>query len=97
MMRYWDGRFFDRFDGFGNLPIHWGVMVFFGLLLLAALVVGVILLARLAGRNHASSGSPAFPRPAPDSARALEILNERLARGEVNEEEYERIKARLKS
>lgn len=103
MMRFFDGRFSDRFDRLGNMGGGWILMAVFGLVILAAVVIGVLLLVKLAKRHPTYTGittmppaGGAAPRLTPDNARALEILNERLAKGEVNDEEYERIKGKLK-
>jgi uncharacterized membrane protein len=103
MMRFWDGGFSDRFDRFGNMQVHWGAMIFFGLVFVAAIVVGILLLVKLARRHSKVSGANSMPpagtpapRLTPDTTRALEILNERLVKGEIGDEEYDRIKSKLK-
>jgi putative membrane protein len=61
----------------------WGVgMVLVALLFLALVVVGVVLAARPSSRDgHETRGS--------DDSRALDILEERYARGEIDQSEYE--------
>lgn len=62
----------------------WGLGVtLFSLLFIALIVVGVVVLAR-----SFSEGGGRVRRP--EGSRALDILDERFARGEVDEEEYER-------
>ena len=63
----------------------WGfVMGLVMLLFVALLVVGIVVLVR------SSSGGAGAPRNAePTSGRALDILDERFARGEIDAKEYE--------
>jgi putative membrane protein len=61
----------------------WGLaMMLFAMVFLALLVVGVVLLVRPSwgGRER-----PSTPR----KSRALDLLDERFARGEIDSEEYE--------
>lgn len=61
----------------------WGFgMMFVSLLFLALIVVGVVLVVR-----SFSHGGQA-PNP-PNGNRALDILDERFARGEIDQQEYE--------
>jgi len=61
----------------------WGFgMMFMSLLFLALIVVGVVLVVR-----SFSQGGQARPRS--DGGRALDILAERFARGEIDQQEYE--------
>jgi putative membrane protein len=61
----------------------WGLgMMLVWLLFLALIVVGVVFLVR-----SFSDGGRTAPRP--DDNRALDILDERFARGEVDQKEYE--------
>jgi uncharacterized membrane protein len=92
----------DRVRDF--MPVKMGLMVFFGLLFIALVVVGIVLLVKLASRHSTPVNSGMMPpnagsayRVNADNARAMEILNERLAKGEIGEEEFDRIKAKLKS
>ena len=70
---------------------HWGGfgMIFgymFMRLLLAAVIVGIIYLVR----SLAGSGSPGmFAGPGHGTDRAINILKERFARGEIDKEEFE--------
>lgn len=61
----------------------WGFgMMLIVLLAVALIVVGVVFLVR-------SSSGGERPAPRPERSRALEILDERFARGEIDREEYE--------
>ncbi len=81
-------------DGMG--AAGWWVMGF-GMLVFWGVVVGaIVLLVRWATGNHQGQGAPPTPPPAqsppavappPDSHR---VLDERFARGEIDEEEYRR-------
>ena len=73
----------DHMDGSG-----WGLMVLWTFLLVA-LVVGVIWAIVGSGRRD----QPPLSGGSPRSAR--EILDERLARGEVDPGEYDRLRERL--
>ncbi len=61
----------------------WGVMLVLGVII----VVGVFAAVLLAARS--GSGAPA------DQKTALDVLKERYARGEIDDEEFERRKRRL--
>lgn len=65
----------------------WGMMLL-PLLLLAALVIGGVLIAR-AFWNRAGGGGP------PRSTTALSLLEERFARGEIDEKELNERRAHL--
>jgi putative membrane protein len=63
----------------------WWVVMLFGMVVFwAILVIGIVMLVRHNGHVHgrAVSTSPTTP--------AIDILKERFARGELNEEEYKR-------
>lgn len=66
-------------DGFGGGAAMMVFMMLFGLLVVAAVVVGIVFLVR--------SGSAPSDRPGRSSA--LEVLQERFARGEIDREEFE--------
>ncbi len=61
----------------------WGLgMMLISLLFLALIVVGIVLIVR-----SFSDGGRTAPRP--EGNRALDILDERFARGELDQREYE--------
>jgi len=63
-----------------------GMFLFWGLLL-ALLIGGAVLVIWLAARARPSSGVP------PTTAR--QVLDERLARGEISKEEYDALRAKI--
>lgn len=63
----------DGMSGFGMALMALNTLLFWGLV-----VAGVVLLVRHFGR-----GTPTSPRPAPQ-----QLLAERFARGEIDEDEY---------
>jgi putative membrane protein len=75
----------DYYNGYGGYGMMggWGVLgLVFNLLVLAAVIIGVILLVRyLAGTG--SSGN---------THAALDTLKERYAKGEISKKEFEEIK-----
>jgi putative membrane protein len=67
----------------GQWDAGWGVvMMLLALLFMALVVVGVVFLVR-----PSSSAEP--PERRPDGGRALDVLDERFARGEIDRDEYE--------
>ena len=69
---------YGSWDGGG-----WGVvMMLVALLFIALIVVGVVLLIR-------PSTHQAGTEPKPERSRALDVLDERFARGEIDREDYE--------
>lgn len=64
-------------------------MMFMSLLFLALIAVGVVLVVRSFSR-----GGQGPPR---DGSRALDILDERFARGEIDQQEYEERRRTLTS
>lgn len=69
--------------GWWGLGMGLGMLVFLGLI-----AVGIVLLVR---------GSAAPPEPRRERSRALEILDERFAGGEIDREEYEQRRRVLES
>jgi putative membrane protein len=69
----------------------WGMGIVHGLLWWAILVLGIIVLVRVLGRD--SGRGPA----APPAETALDILKKRYARGEIGKEEFEEKKRDLAS
>jgi putative membrane protein len=79
--------------GFGPGPGGSGLFGLFVLLILAALVVLVILAFIRRHDGHTGAGS----HHGPDASAALSILNERLARGEIEPEDYRARRTLLES
>jgi len=73
-------------DGYGWMGAGWGFMGLFWLLI----VFGIIALLVWLGSGKRSGGGQEEP---PDSA--LDILRERYARGEIDREEFERMRRDL--
>ena len=89
----------DRFDRFF---LQRPAMMIFGLVILVLVIVGIVFLVRALVRSGRSSNTtpPAPPSPpSPPAAlienKALQILDERLARGEISPEEYRQRKEEL--
>jgi len=88
------GDMLYRFGGFSHHMV-WGggiIAMIGGFLLLALLIYGIVLLTRHRQPGQSISNSAVQQ----DNGSALNILNERYARGEVNEEEYTRKKTELR-
>jgi putative membrane protein len=77
--------------GWGN---GWGdaggvIMVVAMLAVLAFIIVGIVLLVRGVNRHdYVQPGPPQRPLPGPQSQSALQLLEERYARGEIQREEF---------
>jgi putative membrane protein len=83
MMHHW------RYDGWG--AGHWLAMGFGMLLFWALVVTGIVLLVRYASSNRTIGAGPGVPMEKPTGPgrpSPREILDERYARGEINDEEY---------
>lgn len=78
MHRYW-GNGFNDMMGFGSSIGVWFIV--FSLLRLLLIVAVVIVLARMFMKNSKKHNNS-------NSNRAIEILKERYASGEISEEEY---------
>ena len=78
----------DWGDGYGHMMWGGGHGLFGGLMMVVfwGLVIGLIVLGvrRFSGRSDA-----------PSQSSALDILKERYARGEINDEEYQRLKSEI--
>ncbi|MDH6108962.1 putative membrane protein [Kitasatospora sp. MAP12-15] len=89
---------FVRFHHHAGLMGGWGGWGFgllaLGVLLLIAIVVLIALVYRRQGARQANSGSSPMHWSPPDAGRrgpdAARILSERYARGEIDDEEYQR-------
>ncbi|MFH8838446.1 SHOCT domain-containing protein [Streptomyces sp. NPDC017868] len=82
-MMFWYG---DGMNGWGWFAMSAGMVLFWGLLI----TIAVMLFRALDRASHRPPG----PRPA---MSAEQILSERLARGEIDEEEYRRRLTALRS
>jgi len=80
---------FGSFGFNGGMNYGWGWIMMFGLLLLV--IVGVILIVKHSHNSVNTSKTYGSANVAPSAA--LEILNERYARGEISSEEYNKIKS----
>ena len=83
-MGYWDD---------GHVDGGWGIVMVLGMVaiwltLVAALVLAVIWVARGAGSGSGGGASSTAPRGAGPDGAAEQILAERLARGEIDVEDY---------
>ncbi len=66
-----------------------GIMVVVMLVAAALVVVGIVLLVRgISGRDHVRSSASSAPPFGSGSSRALQVLEERYARGEIQREEF---------
>lgn len=78
-------------NGWGN---GWGaaggaLMAVVMLAVLALIIVGIVLLVRgLTRHDYSQPGPPQGTPPAPRSSNALQVLEERYARGEIQREEF---------
>ena len=80
---YWYG---SGMSGWGYALMTIGLVLFWG-----AVIFGIVALVRYAGRGGPQRGEP-VQRPAPER-----LLAERFARGEIDEEEYQRRLAVLRA
>lgn len=87
--------------GFGWNGIGWGGSGWLGMLfssfVMLAFFGGLIVLGFFAVRALASSGSGQNRIVPANSTRALDILDERYARGDITKEQYEEMKRDLTS
>ena len=83
---------FARDDMFGHYGWGWGHMIFGSVLMIlfwGGLVLVIVLAVRWLGGRETGGGVAPAPK------RALDILDERLARGEIDREDYEERKRLL--
>lgn len=80
----------DSYEGFGHMMWGGGFGMFGGLMMVAfwALIIGLIVFAVRGFSNRAGTGN---------GQTATDVLRERYARGEIDEDEFERRLARLES
>jgi len=71
-----------------------GIVMMFGGVLLFALLLGLVVWLATSGRRYYGTESQ---RPLAAHSTALDIVRERYARGEIDQEEYKRLLADLKS
>lgn len=81
MMRY--GEY-----GYGTMGYGWGLIMMIGVLVIVVLVIFAL------SRYLQNSGSTSQNN---SSSKAIEILDERYARGEITDEEYKKKKAEMKA
>jgi putative membrane protein len=67
----------------------WGMGIIHGLLWWAILILGIIVLVRLLGRDSGRAAG------APPAETALDVLKKRYARGEIGKQEFEEKKRDL--
>jgi len=80
---YWYGH---EMSGWGFPLTLIGMVVFW-----AAVIYGIVALVRYTSRNGPQAGDPGR------APRAEQLLAERLARGEIDEDEYRRLLATLRT
>lgn len=83
------------FYGHAGMGVGWMVLLLLLLVVLFATVAAAVVLAVTRGGRRASAPWGGAGRPAEVSSRAHAILDERLARGEIDETEYRSRRAAL--
>lgn len=73
-----------------------GMRALFALLIVALLIAGAVLITRMIVNRPTAPRGPAAPPPGP-STEALRILEERFARGEIDETEFRARRDALRS
>lgn len=94
MMRGYDGSFY----GFGSTG-SWIGLIGHGLFSLVLLGIGIALivwLVRLAKRSNTAHNQSSGYGDHSETESALKLLNERYVKGEITEEDYQKIKKNLK-
>jgi putative membrane protein len=76
-MMYWYG---DHMSGWGYALVTVSMVLFWALI-----IVGVVALVRYLGRSGQQTAAPPFERPTPE-----QVLAERFASGDIDEDEYRR-------
>ncbi len=91
-MHYWDdyGEHHARW-------MWWAIGLPLGILFWGCVVWGIVALGRSMGRNETSSNKGLVPTRPEQPNTAKTILDERFARGEIDEDEYRRRVDTLKS
>jgi putative membrane protein len=77
---------------------HWLWGILSGLLCVSLFVLVIVLIIRFATHSrrwHGQAPAGFTPPAAPQNTKALEILAERYAKGEISEEDYRRMKENL--
>lgn len=104
MMNYFSGRGMMDFDRFGSRfdqmrfghPGMWVVCFLITALVITAIVFLIIALVRNSRKNSgAAQVNPPAAQASPYVGQALQILDERLARGEIDTDEYRKRKDEL--
>ncbi len=85
-MMYWYG---SGMSGWGYALMTIGLILFWG-----AVIFGIVALVRYAGRGGKQASAPQSPPPPAQTPERL--LAERFARGEIDEDEYQRRLAALR-
>jgi putative membrane protein len=88
----WDDD--NRFGGHSGMMTDGGAVTWLMLVLMVALLVALVIAIVLLARRAGVTERPDDP-PASDAASPEGILDERLARGEIDEDEYLRRRAAL--
>jgi len=73
----------------------WGMMGWGAIFMVVPLLVLILVLVLALGAFRPREHVPLYAPPPPSAATALETLNVRYARGEISQEEYQRIRADL--
>jgi len=85
----------DRFDQFDRFFMMRPGMMIIGLIILVLVIVGIVFLIRALVRAGRNGKTPVVPPTINPDSKALQILDERLARGEISPEEYRQRKEEL--
>lgn len=106
MMRFWNGFNNGSAGNFGSMGAGLAIMIVICVIVLAALAFCMVVCIRYLQSTHKKPAVPGqYPANLPGAAKpanaqvsptafgAMNILNERYARGEIGEEEYNKKKA----